>query len=526
MNLWRELYHILWHRTPQHNAYITGALAWLVSALGFFLVVVNDEGITAYFHNQHAVLLAGFATLFTRLVGALVFGLLAERGNRRLLLLFIIAFCSITQILSGLVPLLAPNLILFLVLRLLFGLGMGGAWTVGAIVTMDWFKARKGDLQPKWMPQLGDRPGPENYGRGLISGIFQQGYVGGYFVAALLVGGLAFVHPADSSHTGWTQLFMFAGVLGLLSVVGCLVWLPFGETAVWVERRQADGQALGRAQEQPDPPEGGRSSRVRPSTARVFAYATLLMIAFLWMAHASQDLYPVFLRRQIGLSPVATQILVLMYTGGAFIGGSIFGYHSDRFGRRRCILATVLIGALLVPLWVGLFPWGVSTLGAAQKTDTLLSPAGLLLVIGAVLMQFMLQGAFGVMPAHLYELFQLDKRNSTLSFRTPRGMFPRGMFPRGMLPALFYHLGVLASSVAPFTVAGVAGAFGASGHANYALGQAIVLWAVFALMVVATLICPDTGEATTPAPKPAAETPAQLQPVRSGLRSTDGPRGR
>jgi SHS family lactate transporter-like MFS transporter len=118
---------------------------------------------------------------------------------------------------------------------------------------------------------------------------------------------------------------------------------------------------------------------------RRFGYLVLLMAAFNWMSHGTQDIYPTFLKTGIGLSATTATWIAVIYNIGAIIGGTLFGTLSQRYGRRRMIVLAAVLGLPVVPIF------------AYSHT------AGLL-CLGAFLMQIMVQGAWGVIPAHLTEL--------------------------------------------------------------------------------------------------------------------------
>jgi len=136
----------------------------------------------------------------------------------------------------------------------------------------------------------------------------------------------------------------------------------------------------------------------------------MLMMMMNFVSHGTQDMYPTLLKRQWGFSPQKVAAVTAISMVGAIAGGLLFGLMSDRFGRRRSMIAA-LVGALaVIPLWA-------------------FSPSLALLIVGGFLMQFMVQGAWGIIPAHLTEL-------------SPDSV-------RGFLPGFAYQCGVLlAGSVA------------------------------------------------------------------------------
>jgi SHS family lactate transporter-like MFS transporter len=342
-------------------AVLAGFLGWTLDAFDFFLVVMTLTAIAREFGRTDAAIAFSITlTLAFRPVGALLFGLLADRYGRRLPLMLDLVFYSIVEVLSG----LAPTYASFLVLRALFGIGMGGEWGVGASLVME-----------KVPPRL----------RGVYSGLLQQGYAAGYLLAALCY---AVVFP----RWGWRPLFFIGGLPALLALY---VRSRVRESQVWERTRHANWAELGRA---------------IASHWKLFLYLTLLMAMMNLVSHGTQDLYPTFLERAWGFTPGGRAALTALSMVGALVGGVVCGLLSDRLGRRRTI-ALCMGGVLLViPLWA-------------------FAPGVALLVAGACAMQFMVQGAWGVIPAHITEL-------------SPDGV-------RGFLPGFAYQCGVLiAGSIA------------------------------------------------------------------------------
>ena len=348
---------------PDHHraAVVAGFLGWTLDAFDFFLVVMTLTAIAQEFHRSDAaVAFCITLTLAFRPVGALVFGLLADRYGRRVPLMLDLVFYSVVEVLSG----LAPTYASFLALRALFGIGMGGEWGVGASLVME-----------KVPPRL----------RGVYSGLLQQGYAAGFLLAALCY---FVVFP----RWGWRPLFFLGGLPALLALY---VRSKVKESAVWQRSRHESWGQLGRA---------------IASHWRLFLYLTLLMAMMNLVSHGTQDLYPTFLQRSWGFSPAQRAALTAVSMVGALIGGVICGLVSDRVGRRRTMVGALAGGLVLIPLWA-------------------FAPSIPLLVVGAFTMQFMVQGAWGVIPAHITEL-------------SPDGV-------RGFLPGFAYQCGVLiAGSIA------------------------------------------------------------------------------
>jgi len=318
------------------NALIASFLGWTLDAFDFFVLVFAVPTIAEEFHVDLPEIAKTIAvTLAFRPVGAFIFGLLADRYGRRLPLMLDLVFYSVVEVLSG----LAPDYKTFLILRALFGIGMGGEWGVGASLAME-------KVPPKW--------------RGVLSGILQEGYAVGYLLAACCY---FFVFPK----WGWRPMFFIGGLPALLAL---FVRFKVKESAVWERTRPPNWSGVGRA---------------IVSQWKLFLYLSCLMMMMNFASHGTQDMYPTFLKLERGFSPRQVAVIVVIYNIGALVGGILFGLYSDRFGRRRGMATAFLLATVMIPLWA-----------YAQNTP--------LLVLGAFLMQFMVQGAWGVIPAHITEL--------------------------------------------------------------------------------------------------------------------------
>src|ERR1700720_4800829 len=187
----------------QRNTFIACFLGWTLDALDFFLLTfvlipaAHDFGRTI-----EQVTFAITITLMMRPLGAFIFGWLGDRFGRRIPLMIDIVFYSIIELLTA----FAPNFATFLLLRALFGIGMGGEWGLGASLAME------------------SLPTPA---RGLFSGILQQGYAFGYLLAALVYW---IVFPIF----GWRGLFV-AGALPALLVIYIRARVP--ESPAWLQQR-------------------------------------------------------------------------------------------------------------------------------------------------------------------------------------------------------------------------------------------------------------------------------------------------
>jgi SHS family lactate transporter-like MFS transporter len=366
------------------NAFLAGFLGWTFDAFDFFILTYVLAQVAHDFHRSiRDIAFTLTASLVMRPVGAILFGLMADHYGRRLPLILDVLFYSVLEVASG----LAPSFRVFLALRLLYGVGMGGAWGLGASLAMESVPTKM---------------------RGFLSGILQEGYALGNLLAAI-----AFwtVFP----RWGWRAMF-FIGIIPALLTLAIL--LRVRESDVWkasAATRKDWGSYFG----------------ALFSNRKLFAYLVLIMAMMSLLSHGTQDLYPTFLQQQRHYDPRLTAIISVISMAGAILGGTLVGFYSDHVGRRRAMITAVLGALLIIPLWV-------------------FSPTIALTAAGAFLMQFLVQGAWGVIPAHINEL-------------SPDGL-------RGFLPGFAYQTGVLIAATAPyietamthrFSYAQVMGAFAA-----------------------------------------------------------------
>src|SRR5213076_140296 len=290
----------------QRNTFIACFLGWTLDALDFFLLTFVFSSVGKEFGRSiEQVTFAITLTLMMRPLGAFIFGWLGDRFGRRVPLMIDIVFYSVVELLTA----FAPNFGTFLLLRALFGIGMGGEWGLGASLAMEAL------------------PTPA---RGLFSGILQQGYAFGYLLAALVYW---IVFPIF----GWRGLFV-AGALPALLVIYIRAHVP--ESPVWQrDRAQRKHPRL-------------RLSILLKQHGLLFIYAALLMTAFNYMSHGTQDLYPTYLEEQRGFGVNAKSIISMVYATGAICGGTALGSFSQKWGRRRVIILSALCGMLLIPLWI------------------------------------------------------------------------------------------------------------------------------------------------------------------------------
>jgi len=200
---------------------------------------------------------------------------------------------------------------------------------------------------------------------------------------------------------------------------------------VWQKTRHATWSGLGRA---------------IAANGKLFAYLTVMMMMMNFASHGTQDMYPTFLKEQRGFSPRQVATIAIVYNLGALAGGVVFGLLSDRWGRRRSMITAFTLAIALIPLWA-------------------FSPSTLWLVVGAFFIQFMVQGAWGIIPAHITEL-------------SPDSV-------RGFLPGFAYQCGVLLASSVPLIEAIFAKRF------SYATAMALVALCVFGVGVFVIALGPE-----------------------------------
>jgi SHS family lactate transporter-like MFS transporter len=373
------------------HAVAASFLGWTLDAFDFFVLVFTLPAVATTFHKSVAdVAFSITATLAMRPIGAFLFGWFADRYGRRTPLMVDLVFYSIMEVASG----LAPSYRWFLLLRALYGIGMGGEWGVGAALAME-------AAPPRW--------------RGFLSGLLQEGYAVGYILAAAAY---FLVFP----HFGWRPMFFLGGLPALLTLY---IRAKVPESQVWERSRPAPGAVL----------------RTLRRNFRRFLYLVGLMTMMSLISHGTQDLYPTFLEKGRGLEPRTVATIAIIYNIGALIGGLTVGWLSDHLGRRRAMICAALAGVVIVPLWV--YPQSLVWLTA-----------------GAFLMQFMVQGVFGVIPAHLAEMSPGDAR--------------------GLFAGMAYQLGVLFASGAAYIEALIAQ------HMSY--GAALALVATVVLLGDAIVI--------------------------------------
>ncbi len=389
-------------RTNQRNAVLAGFLGWTLDAFDFFiLTLVIDDIAKSFGRTRPDIAFTLTVALAMRPLGAIIFGIMADHWGRRLPLMINVIFYAVVSVLSG----LAPSYQAFLLLRMLFGVGMGGEWGVGASLALE-----------SASPRL----------RGLLSGLLQEGYALGSLLAALA---FRLVYPYFESlypGNGWRLMFFLGGLPALLSL---FIRAKVKESDAWHEHKT-------------DWPTYRKSL---PKYWQRFVYLVLLMTMMNFMSHGTQDMYPTLLGT-IGYAKSRIADITVLAGIGAILGGLVFGYYSDKSGRRRAMMTAMIFGLMVVPFWIaGHSPWRI--------------------LVGVFLMQFFVQGAWGVIPAHINEL-------------SPNHL-------RGFFPGFAYQLGVMFAASIPY----VESALGERFTYTQAMGGLVTL--VFIAAFFVTLLGPE-----------------------------------
>ncbi|HWR14242.1 MAG TPA: MFS transporter [Terriglobales bacterium] len=345
-------------RSDRFHAVTASYLGWTLDAFDFFVVVFLVDILASQFGVSKAAIVATIgATLATRPVGAVVFGILADRYGRRIPLMANVIFFSTIGLLCG----FSPNYTFFVVMRTLYGIGMGGEWGVGASLAME-------NAPPRW--------------RGVLSGIVQSGYSMGYLIAAIAA---RFVLP----NLGWRWMFWVGGIPALLALY---IRTKVPESEAWQEHKL---------------PTIGAILKSTMHYWKRFLFLVVLMTFMMFLSHGTQDLYPDFLKSEHHIAPRTVSNIAIFYNFGAIVGAILFGQLSEFVGRRKAMIAALALSLIVIPFWA--FGW-----------------TPIILAIGAFVMQMGVQGAWGIIPAHLVE------------------MSPDAA--RGLVPGFAYQLGILFAS--------------------------------------------------------------------------------
>ncbi len=398
----------------QRSVFTASLLGWTLDAFDYFLLTFVIKDVAAEFHvDIPAVAYAVTLTLIARPFGALAFGWLADRFGRRPVLMIDVLLYAALELASA----FAPSLIIFLGLRLAFGFAMGGEWGIGASLALESVPVKS---------------------RGVISGLLQEGYAMGQLLGALV---FWFVYPHLAHlipHMPAWRLMFVIGVIPAFLVFYIRRHVP--ESPIWEQTRdarKAAGVKLGLS--------------VFTSLGKhwkMVIYAILLMTAFNFFSHGTQDVYATFLTVQHKFSPPMVGMLTAIMNCGAILGGLTFGTWSEKIGRRRAIAFAALLALPIIPLWA-------------------FAVTPLLLGLGGFLLQIAVQGAWGIVPVHLNELSPQDAR----------GTFPGAAYQFGNL---------LASGNLVFQTT-----FAKSHHNNYGLAMALVAGTTAVVLAGLAFFGPD-----------------------------------
>ncbi len=387
-----------WTRA-QRNVVIAAYLGWTLDAFDFFLMVFMFKDISVELHSSRQVVVtAVLLTLAMRPVGAWLFGRLGDRYGRKPALMWNILAYSVLEVASG----FAPSMTTLLIVRAMFGIAMGGEWGLGSALAMESIPASA---------------------RGAVSGLLQAGYPSGYFLASLAV-------YLFYDRLGWRYMFVLGAVPAVLVF---FIRMAIDESPAW-----KTGQSEPRA----------GIIAVLSREWKLAIYAILLMAAFNFFSHGSQDAYPNFLKEQHHFDTHLTALLTAIGNVGAICGGLFFGAFSEKVGRRRAIVIAALLALPALPFW------------AFASTP-------LVLGAGAFLMQIAVQGAWGVIPAHLNELSPPEIRAT--------------------FPGVVYQLGNFLAAINLNLQLVIADAYGK----NYGLAMAIVVGSVALVIALMMMFGPE-----------------------------------
>ena len=384
----------------QRNVVIAAYLGWTLDAFDFFLMVFMFKDIAAEMHSSlQVVSTAVLLTLGMRPVGAFLFGRLADRFGRKPALMWNILAYSVLEFASG----FAPNMTTLLLVRALFGVAMGGEWGIGSALTMETIPASA---------------------RGFVSGLLQTGYPTGYLIASLVVYLLY-------DRLGWRAMFM-VGVIPAVLVF--FIRRGVDESPAWREIQHRPRLGL---------------MTVLLRHWQLALYAIVLMTAFNFFSHGSQDAYPgMFLKIQHHFDTRLSSLLTAIANVGAICGGLFFGWLSEKIGRRRAIMTAALLSLPALPFW------------AFGSTPLILAAGGFLIKVAV-------QWAWGVITVHLNEL-------------SPPQI-------RATFPGFVYQLGNLFAAVNLNLQVGIAEAHGN----NYGLAMALVVGTVAVVITVMVAFGPE-----------------------------------
>jgi MFS transporter, SHS family, lactate transporter len=383
-----------------HRAAVAASfLGWTLDAFDYWLVAYTLTAIAKEFgQTDKAIAFSITLTLFFRPLGAIIFGLAADRFGRRKALMANLVFFSAMGVLTA----FAQTYTSFLVIRALFGIGMGGEWGVGSSLAMEKTDKKR---------------------RGIVSGLLQEGYACGNLLAAIC---FFFVFP----RWGWRPMFIIGGLPALLAVY---VRFYVTESEVWERTRHKNW---------------GDYRRSLTSNWKLFLYLFVFLTFMGFVSHGTQDMYPTFLKRDWNFTPQKVATIGMIANIGAIIGGILFGHFSDRIGRKKTMITALVLAMCAIPLWA-------------------FSPTLPLIVMGGFFMQFMVQGAWGIVPAHINELAPDSVRGFLPGFAYQCGMAVSGIV--AYIEAVFadrmsYANAMAMTAITVFTLAAIATWFGREKH--------------------------------------------------------------
>ena len=382
------------------NVVLAAYLGWTLDAFDFFILIFTFDDVAKTFGvSVTSITLAITLTLATRAVGAFIFGRLADIYGRKPVLMLVIFLYSLFEAASG----FAWSFASFLVIRTLFGVAMGGEWGVGSSLAME-------TIPERW--------------RGWVSGLLQAGYPSGYFLATLLFG-------FGYHYLGWRGMFFVGAAPAVL--------------IFFINSQIEESPAFQKIKT------GPKISiwEVLRKNAKLAVYGVVMMTAFNFFSHGTQDIYPkLFLAKQMHFSHATLTNIVLLYNVGAILGGIAFGWLSQRIGRRYAIIAACVLSLLVLYFWA----YGSTAVEIG---------------LAAFLMQFAVQGAWGVVPVHLNELSPSEIR--------------------GTFTGVIYQLGNFIASVNAPMQASIAAQHGG----DYSFALALVAGSVAVILIVLMLFGPE-----------------------------------
>jgi MFS transporter, SHS family, lactate transporter len=339
-------------KSGTYHAAIAGFLGWTLDAFDFFVVIFLIQTLAYQFNvSKKDIILTTTATLAMRPVGALLFGLLSDRYGRRIPLMANVIFFSVVEVACG----FAPNFTVFLILRALFGVGMGGEWGVGASLTME-------AAPPRW--------------RGILSGTLQSGYSWGFLLAAVAA---RFVYPA----LGWRWMFWLGALPALLALY---IRAKVPESEAWQQHRAASTMEV---------------LKVVGAHWKRFVYLVVLMTFMMFLSHGTMDLLPDFLQEIHHATTAASANVIIFANMGAIVGAILFGQFSQLIGRRYSMICSLVLCLTMIPFWA----FGASLSSVTVAAVLLYAGVqGTWGVIPVHLNELSADSARGLMPGLCYQL--------------------------------------------------------------------------------------------------------------------------